>query len=557
MKKIVSLPVLLMWLTPLVLIVPNAALDITEQYYGLPARIANVLLPWGVYCLFMACTRRTGVAALCTLPIMVLCAFQIVLLYLYGESIIAIDMFLNVVTTNVHEATELLSNLVRAIITVCLVYLPLLVVAIVVCVKGDCSTRAERRPLRIAGGWSAIAGVVAVVWAWTGAGYRIERELFPVNVCYNIVQAAGRTEDAKNYSATSASYAFGAYATDTVPSIVVMVVGETSRADNWQLLGYGRETNPLMSRRDGVVAYPMALSQSNTTHKSVPLMLSPLNAATYGDSIYNVKSVITAFNEAGYTTAWMSNQQRNGALIDAFGTEADTTLFLHDDGNAHYDMELISHVRRWVADNKGKPLLIVLHTYGSHFNYQERYPTEYKHFTPDNHLQADADNRDRLINAFDNTIRYADALLDSVAAVVEADSRPSAMLYVADHGEDIFDDDRGRFLHASPTPTWHQLHVPVVIWMSQAYRDLYPQRYVSAGNNSGRQVSSSISAFHTLMELGGVEAPCVDLTASLVDEKYVEPTFLYLDDYNEAVPLSRAGLRQPDFDSLQKAGINI
>ena len=32
-----------------------------------------------------------------------------------------------------------------------------------------------------------------------------------------------------------------------------MVVGETSRALNWQLYGYERETNPLLSRQSGLM----------------------------------------------------------------------------------------------------------------------------------------------------------------------------------------------------------------------------------------------------------------------------------------------------------------
>ena len=54
-------------------------------------------------------------------------AFQIVLLYLFGQSVIAVDMFLNLVTTNPGEALELLDNLIPAIIIVVLLYIPALV----------------------------------------------------------------------------------------------------------------------------------------------------------------------------------------------------------------------------------------------------------------------------------------------------------------------------------------------------------------------------------------------------------------------------------------------
>lgn len=82
-----------------------------------------------------------------------------------------------------------------------------------------------------------------------------------------------------------------------------MVVGETSRALNWQLYGYERETNPLLVQQSGLVAFPKVLTESNTTHKSVPMLLSDVTACSY-DSIYHRKGIITAFKEAGFRTAF-------------------------------------------------------------------------------------------------------------------------------------------------------------------------------------------------------------------------------------------------------------
>ena len=81
MKTHDRLPATLMWVLPVLLIIPNVALDITEQYYSVAARIANVALPAGIYLLLMAWSRKAGRTALFLIPVMVLCAFQIVLLY--------------------------------------------------------------------------------------------------------------------------------------------------------------------------------------------------------------------------------------------------------------------------------------------------------------------------------------------------------------------------------------------------------------------------------------------------------------------------------------------
>ena len=547
-----------MWVLPLLLVVPNVILDITEQYYSPASCIANVALPLGVYLLLMAWSRKVGRTALFLIPVMVLCAFQIVLIYLYGESIIAIDMFLNVVTTNYHEATELLRNLGVAIAVVCLLYLPPIVFGIVLCVKKEYTGVASRHRARFTGLAVACAGLAAFVVALVlPDGYKPHRELFPVNVSYNMGMAAYRTARAKEYKASSAPFTFGAEARiDSVPPVIVLVIGETSRADNWQLNGYPRPTNPRLSRRENLISYGKALSESNTTHKSVPLLMSHLSADHFGDSIYNVKGVISAFDEAGYRTAWISNQQHNGSLIDFFGEEADSVDFLTDDGRSHYDMEICRALRQFLDGNSDMPVFTVLHTYGSHFNYTERYPAEFNLFKADHDMQANRANRSSLINAYDNTILYIDAVLDSVASVLEQSGRPAAMLYLTDHGEDIFDDDRERFLHASPTPTYWQLHVPVILWMSEEYAARHPERLAAARTHAGADVSSSRSVFHTLMSLADITTAVYDPAAALTEPTYREPVRLYVNDYNEGVPLSRAGLRAPDFARLDSAGIS-
>lgn len=537
----------LLWLLPVVLLIPNVALDITECYT--PAeKVCNILLPAAAWLALSAAFRRGGLAALAAIPVMVLCAFQIVLLFLYGQSIIAVDMFLNVVTTNVGEVSELLRNLVMAISTVLVIYLPPIVIGVLAVIKKTQLPRQGRRAALIVAGALAVAGGIC---AATVENYTPGRTLFPVNVISNIVEAVHRTEMSKAYFETSKDFAFGARATAPDSNAVyVLVIGETARADNWQLNGYGRPSNPRLSKRQGLISFGKVLSESNTTHKSVPLLLSHLGSAEFGDSIYSVKSIITAFGEAGYATAWLSNQHRNGSLIDFFGDEADEHHFLADDGCEHLDMELVGPLAEILNRNSGRPLFVVLHTYGSHFNYKSRYSEEYEFFTPDNSTIASADNRIGLINAYDNTVAYVDAVLDSVMTTIEKTHRPAAVLYVADHGEDIFDDERHRFLHASPTPTYWQLHVPMVLWMSEPMLAKQQQAFDTAMSHRNSDISSSHTTFHTLMHLAGIEAAVCDTTASIASSAYLPCRPCFLNDYNEAVDLRTAGMTAGDFEQL-------
>lgn len=109
-----------------------------------------------------------------------------------------------------------------------------------------------------------------------------------------------------------------------------MVVGETSRAMNWSLYGYERETNPELCDIEGLTAFSHVLTESNTTHKSVPMLISSVSAHDFGQ-ILRQKSIITAFKEGGFSTAFFSNQRYNHSFIDFFGMEADTYDFIKED----------------------------------------------------------------------------------------------------------------------------------------------------------------------------------------------------------------------------------
>lgn len=107
------------------LIIPNCVLANTEPYSVWTVE-ALILMPLGFYMMWSVALRRSGIMIWLAFPFIFLCAFQIVLLYLFGNSIIATDMFTNLVTTNPGEAGELLSNIYPSVILVCVMYLPLL-----------------------------------------------------------------------------------------------------------------------------------------------------------------------------------------------------------------------------------------------------------------------------------------------------------------------------------------------------------------------------------------------------------------------------------------------
>ena len=544
------------------LLLPNIALCYTECLTPWACGV-NVLLSLSLYMLFFSVAKRPGKMIWWAFIFVFFAAFQLVLLYLFGTGVIAVDMFLNLVTTNPGEAMELLDNLAPAVVGVFVVYLPLLILGGVNIRRDSRLSVSFQQRVRH---WAMQIGAIGLFCLLASYlvvdGYRMRNQLYPVNVCYNLYLAFERDAASENYREASRNFKFDARSehSATAPEVYVMVVGETARAHNFSLYGYPRNTNPLLSKTPGIKAFPNVTTQSNTTHKSVPMLLSAASAEDF-ERLFHEKGILAAFKEAGFHTVFISNQLPNHSFIDFLGEQADEHYFLKTEDasqGSHYDEDLLQKLDEILplADASSsahyhyryRKLFVVLHSYGSHFNYQERYPRSFAYFKPDSRSEAKPENRRDLLNAYDNTIRYTDYILHGIIERLQKwegvqtktdgvyDQPTSAMLYTSDHGENIFDDERSLFLHAAPKASDYELHVPFIIWTSDGFSKQYPDILKALGENRSKQVQSSLSAFHTMLGIGGI------LTRYRLDEysvasgKYHPVKLLYLDDHDEAIP---------------------
>ena len=542
------------------LLLPNIALCYTECLTPWACGV-NVLLPLSLYMLFFSAAKRPGKMIWWAFIFVFFAAFQLVLLYLFGTGVIAVDMFLNLVTTNPGEAMELLDNLAPAVVGVFVVYLPLLILGGVIIRRDSRLSVSFQQRVRH---WAMQIGAIGLFCLLASYlmvdDYRMRNQLYPVNICYNLYLAFERNAASENYKEASRNFKFEAKSERSLyaPEVYVMVVGETARAHNFSLYGYPRDTNPLLSKTQGIKAFPNVTTQSNTTHKSVPMLLSAASAEDF-ERLFHEKGILAAFKEAGFHTVFISNQLPNHSFIDFLGEQADEHYFLKKEdalqGN-HYDEDLLQKLDEILpkadasssAHYRYRKLFVVLHTYGSHFNYQERYPRSFAYFKPDSRSEAKSENRRDLLNAYDNTIRYTDYILHGIIERLQkwegiqtktdgVYGQPiSAMLYTSDHGENIFDDERSLFLHAAPKASDYELHVPFIIWTSEGFSKQYPDILKALGENRSKQVQSSLSAFHTMLGIGGIQTHYRQDEYSVASDKYHPVKLLYLDDHDEAIP---------------------
>lgn len=551
------------------LAVPNVALCFTENT-PLMADVVGVLLPILVYALVMSLDRCVGRMVWVLFLLVFFAAFQMVLVYLYGNGVIAVDMFLNLVTTNPGEAMELLDNLVPAVAGVFILYLPLLAIAAWQWAKGvRIDSEFQRLAIR-----RALCLILPLALLLVGCyvaypkgnekkgkfEYHVEDNLYPVNVFYNLCLAVHESSLSAHYNDNVADFRFNAVSEHAKDSaeVYVLVVGETARSRDFQLYGYNRPTNPLLSTTDGLLVFCNVRSQSNTTHKSVPMLLTAATADDH-DRLHHEKGILAAFREAGFYTVFLSNQQPNHSYIDFLGSQADEHLFIREaDAKADEaegasasgndvvaqtsDERLLPFFNKAMAKGH-KKLFVVLHMYGSHFNYRDRYPQSRARFMPDTPTEAKPENRPQLVNAYDNTILQTDYILHSIIEKLRSTGAVSAMMYTSDHGENIFDDSCRLFLHASPRPSEYDTDVPLLVWTSESYAREYAPVVDAMKSNLNKGVQTSASVFPTMLSIGGISTKSRVDSLSLTNRHYRMGTRLYLNDHNHAVPLAMYGIK--------------
>jgi Predicted membrane-associated, metal-dependent hydrolase len=542
-------------------IIPNLVLFFTEP---LPAvfGLASVFLPLSLLMCVFLLASKPGVVMWFLLPKVILDGGQLVLLYLFGDSVIAVDMFLNLTSSNASEASELLSNIFIVVGCVFFFYtLPTLVLAYHSVRLKNKLPAAFRWTWAKRGGFLLVASLLICLSSpWFDYPFSLKNDVYPGNALYNLCFAINKSGKNTNYEKTSADFTFNSVKTQKAEGkreVYVLVVGETGRAMEWSLYGYERETTPNLQKMPNLIYYKDAITQSNNTHKSVPVILSAASAENY-ETLYEQKSIVSAFKEAGFRTVVIANQKLTTSIIGCFYREADTFIDMSSFKTASYlkslhDGALLPYLEKELTESEDN-LFVVIHTYGSHFDYYERYPREFSLFTPDKADGIRAALRKELRNAYDNTICYTDYVLSEIIKRLDQSNTCAVLAYLSDHGEDIFDDKRNRYLHASPIPTYYQLHIPYIYWFSDDYKNSFPEKYEWIKRHSELPVSTN-SVFHTVLDVASITTDMSDSSYALSSGSFEVRDRMYLGDHDNPVPFWEIGLKKQDFDMLDKWNI--
>ncbi|HMN46499.1 MAG TPA: phosphoethanolamine--lipid A transferase [Povalibacter sp.] len=310
------------------------------------------------------------------------------------------------------------------------------------------------------------------------------------------------------------------------PLVVVIVVGETARAANFQLGGYARDTNPRLTQEQDLVYFGDTTSCGTSTAISVPCMFSHLGRSQFDvNTAGGYTNLLDSLHEAGFEVEWRDNNAGCKGVCKRVNRidYSQRTDPVRCEQSYCYDEIMLDDMDRRLRDLQGDTV-IVMHMIGSHGPaYHERYPPPFEKFKPScrsNELQHCS--AAEVTNAYDNTILYTDYVL---AATIDrlrnaADQVDSVLLYASDHGESL--GEQGMYLHGLPytfAPET-QKHVPMLLWTSRGFQHRRKLDTPCLMKESTQALSHD-NIYHTVLGLAGVRNasynPALDLIAGCSD----------------------------------------
>lgn len=454
-------------------------------------------------------------------------------LYLNKQS--ASKLFLNsILSTNLSEAAEVLQSIWQ----ICVVVILLWGVYIYLCIKIPNQPLLNKK-LRM---WGIVGAVVMTLGTYAALSVLIDKinpgmskvevmsqtldkfgmkflKIYPYNLYINAIKLCQDKRDWNKAQEELETFSFGIAERDSRDNtLYILYIGEAVRYDHMGMNGYRRNTTPFLSEEKNVISFSSIYSQANLTNYSIPFILT---RATVGNMelMHKEKSLLEAFNEAGYKTAFITKNSYTPFTMRMMNSCDYHYVFSRGlDAVDSYDIDLVEQMKQIVSD-EGQ--FVVLHSLGSHFKYSLRYPAKANYYTPalepnDGYAMLTEEHKDVLINAYDNSIRYTDYVLGELIEWVKSLEKKAVVVYISDHGESFWDDERKLSLHGSYELSAAEYHVPFFIWYSDEYAASFPEKVACMHENKDVSHNSSVT-FSTMVDIADI-TEVVDRDKSLCSE---------------------------------------
>ncbi len=304
---------------------------------------------------------------------------------------------------------------------------------------------------------------------------------------FNIIEMTTKYASERHEISTERPRIFNTVNAQSDSLTVVFIIGEALRPSNLHINGYRRENTPNIEQLDD----------------------------SHPNRAYTERSFIDVFNEAGFNTIFIGNQDAEKPYA-YFTKEAQTNIFVNlSKGVYNYDKwldeDILPVYQKELAKNN-KQQLFVLHTIGSHWWYNVHYSDSFEIYKPvmKSRIVASCDSME-IVNSYDNTVAYTDWFISQIIEPLK--NLNAICIFLSDHGEAL--GENGQWLHASESTMMNW--TAAFVWMSDNYKQKHPYFNQNINHNK-HQFYKTDFLFHSVIDAADIQTDILDTTFSIFRE---------------------------------------
>lgn len=320
---------------------------------------------------------------------------------------------------------------------------------------------------------------------------------------------------------------------------IVLIIGESYGKLHSQQYGYFMPTTPRQIKREKsglLVPFSDVVAPWNLTSFVFKNVFS-LHVVGEKGEWCDYPLFPSLFRKAGYHVTFITNQflpKAKQAVYDFSGgfflNHPELSEVMFDSRNQQlyrFDRGLLDDYDKNQQQHNTDHNLIIFHLLGQHVKYNQRFPSDRRHFKAEDYekKRADLDGKQRNVLAdYDNAILYNDSIVDAIISRFE--DKEAIIIYMPDHGEECYEGNRGFICrnHSAAIDydlAHYEFEIPFWIFCSYKYAAKHPDIYKEIiGAKNRRFMTDALP--HMLLYLAGIHTKDYHAEYNILSPQYNE-----------------------------------
>ncbi len=307
----------------------------------------------------------------------------------------------------------------------------------------------------------------------------------------------------------------------------VYILGESTSRHYMGIYGYHLNNTPYMNKRymkGELLRFNDVISPHGMTILVLQDLFTFYRQHAKGQW-YNYTDLFSILRAAGYNTTWLSNQEYSGSYgnhgriyAEHCNNKAFTRLRADDGFNMKepYDESLLPLLDKTLKHNKSKKNFIVLHLYGTHTRYSERYPKTFKEYST---KQVKGSNKEmkELRACYSTAVRYNDSIMNAI--IKRFENKDAIVIYTSDHGEDLMDINDKVAGHSEVGINTRMVEIPMLIYLSKTFRSKRPELAKRIQLSINRPFMTD-DMIHSILDIMGIKTSGYNPKLSVFNKQF-------------------------------------